>query len=354
MQLGGCNINFYIPINTIHYMRGLLFFLIIAWLAWWGGASYWYSCIYKGHCNNKAAKVETKKVEPEEKVAPKVTETPKIAEPIKNPIPWNVSGHSFKNKSTDNILFSPASDKPEVPNSVLNTLPELKQYLTNNKTKALELVGYYKSNEAKPAGFDNMGLARAENTKKIFVSRGINADQITTRAQVKNNETMFNNKVTGSIYGRLINNPTPPVAEPEKKPEEEKTGLLKQAVDLNKATAANFKKGERIELKNVQFDSGSARLRKTSATDLDKLVKILTDNKNIKIEIGGHTDATGSLTLNNTLSGNRARSVMQYLIKNGIAAARLSSKGYGPSQAIADNTTAEGRQKNRRVEIKIN
>lgn len=335
-------------------MRGFLFLLIIAWLAWWGGASYWYSCIYKGHCGESTAKVQPKKVEPEKKAAPVVTETPKKVEPVKNPIPWNVSGHSFKNKTVDNILFNPSSDKPEVPSSVLNTLPELKQYLASNKTKAIELIGYYKSSETKPAGFDNMGLARAENTKKVFVSKGINADQILTKALVNNNQKMFNNKITGGLFGRITNLPAPPVADKEEEKETENKELREQAIDFNKATAANFKKGERIELKNVQFDSGSARLRASSAADLDKLVKILNDNKAIKIEVGGHTDATGSLSLNNTLSGNRARSVLQYLVKKGIPANRVSSKGYGPSQAVADNATAEGRQKNRRVEITIN
>jgi len=339
-------------------MRGFLFLLILLWLAWWGGASYWYSCVYKGHCNETTAKATPKKVEPVKKAAPVATETPKKVEPAKNPIPWIVSGHAFKNKSADNILFSPASDRPEVPISVMNTMPELKQYLESNKTKALELIGYYKSTETKPAAFENMGLARAENTKKIFVSKGIPANQITTKAMVNNNQRLFNNKITGSILGRIINKPEPveevKTEEVETEETEKKEGLVDEAVDFSKATAANFKKGERIELKNVQFDSGSARLRASSSTDLDKLVKIMNDNKDIKIEIGGHTDATGSLVLNNTLSGNRARSVLQYLVQKGIAANRLSSKGYGPSQAVADNTTAEGRQKNRRVEIKIN
>lgn len=342
-------------------MRGLFFLLLVAWLAWWGGASYWFSCIYKGHCDKGTAKVETKKVEPEKKAAPVVSETPKKVEPVKNPIPWNVSGYNFKNKAADNILFAPSSEKPEVPSSVMNTLPELKQYLSTNKNKAIELIGYYKSSETKPAGFDNMGLARAENTKKIFVSRGINADQILTKALVSNNQKMFNNKITGSLIGRITNMPPPPAPPPAAEKEEEKEAdkaekpaLLKQAIDLSTATAANFTKGERIELDNVEFDSGSSKLRRSSVPDLDKLVKILSDNKAIKIEVGGHTDATGSLQLNNALSANRARSVMQYLVQKGIAVNRLSSKGYGPSQAVADNTTADGRQKNRRVEITIN
>jgi len=71
------------------------------------------------------------------------------------------------------------------------------------------------------------------------------------------------------------------------------------------------------------------------------------------IEISGHTDDVGDDALNLELSQKRAESVRNYLIKNGIASNRVTAKGYGETQPIADNSTPEGKAKNRRTEVKI-
>jgi len=75
--------------------------------------------------------------------------------------------------------------------------------------------------------------------------------------------------------------------------------------------------------------------------------------QNIRVEIAGHTDARGSDAYNSKLSNQRAQSVMNYLTERGIAADRMSAKGYGESEPVADNETDEGRELNRRVELKI-
>jgi len=77
------------------------------------------------------------------------------------------------------------------------------------------------------------------------------------------------------------------------------------------------------------------------------------NNKSIKIEIGGHTDNTGTVKHNLVLSKNRAKSVFEYLIDKGINKKRLSFKGYGSKIPIADNKTKKGKALNRRTEIKI-
>ena len=73
----------------------------------------------------------------------------------------------------------------------------------------------------------------------------------------------------------------------------------------------------------------------------------------MKIEIGGHTDSKGSAEYNKKLSNDRAQSVVNYLIENGISASRLTYIGYGKDQPVATNETEEGRQENRRVEFKV-
>ncbi len=89
-----------------------------------------------------------------------------------------------------------------------------------------------------------------------------------------------------------------------------------------------------VGLDNIFFEFGKATLTPESSTSLDKLVKLLNDNPNITIEIGAHTDKVGSAEGNLALSGKRAESVVDYLIKAGIEAERLTAKGYGKTQPI--------------------
>jgi outer membrane protein OmpA-like peptidoglycan-associated protein len=106
-------------------------------------------------------------------------------------------------------------------------------------------------------------------------------------------------------------------------------------------------------LRNVFFESGSAELLKISETELNKLMWTMNKNESMKIEIRGHTDHVGDDQANQILSEARAKSVFQYLISKGIDATRMSYKGFGESQPLADNETEEGRQLNRRTEFKI-
>jgi outer membrane protein OmpA-like peptidoglycan-associated protein len=79
----------------------------------------------------------------------------------------------------------------------------------------------------------------------------------------------------------------------------------------------------------------------------------LKDNPSYKVDVDGHTDNTGSDDLNQKLSESRANSVKQYLVDNGIDESRIVATGYGETKPIADNKTAAGRSKNRRVEMKM-
>ncbi len=109
----------------------------------------------------------------------------------------------------------------------------------------------------------------------------------------------------------------------------------------------------RVILKNVFFDTDKFDLKDESKAELNKLVAFLKAQPKIKIELSGHTDNTGNKQNNKTLSENRAKSVYDYLVANGIEAARLTYKGYGDSQPIASNATDEGKRQNRRTEFKI-
>ena len=111
---------------------------------------------------------------------------------------------------------------------------------------------------------------------------------------------------------------------------------------------------EIVILEQVQFDTGKANIKGVSDQLLDEVAEVLTEHPEItKIEVQGHTDNRGAPAFNRTLSQGRANAVTNALHKRGVAADRLSAKGYGLEQPIADNTTDEGRQKNRRVQFVI-
>ena len=111
--------------------------------------------------------------------------------------------------------------------------------------------------------------------------------------------------------------------------------------------------GQSIILKNIFFDFDKATIRPESANELDRLIKLLTENPTLKIELGSHTDSKGSDDYNQKLSQSRSQSVVTYLIGKGIATDRLVAKGYGETVPVATNDTEAGRQENRRTEFKI-
>jgi len=114
-----------------------------------------------------------------------------------------------------------------------------------------------------------------------------------------------------------------------------------------------FEPARSYRLDNVYFDFGKYTLRPESYKELDELVSYMKWRENEKIEIAGHTDNIGSAPDNLKLSQQRAEAIRQYLIKKGIAASRVIAKGYGSTDPVADNSTYEGRQQNRRTEVRI-
>jgi OmpA-OmpF porin, OOP family len=105
--------------------------------------------------------------------------------------------------------------------------------------------------------------------------------------------------------------------------------------------------------KNIFFATGSAKLLAKSNKSLNEVAKIMTENPTLKLDVEGHTDNTGKTDKNLSLSESRAAAVKAYLVSKGIDESRLASAGYGQDQPVADNKTAAGRAKNRRVELKL-
>ena len=131
-------------------------------------------------------------------------------------------------------------------------------------------------------------------------------------------------------------------------------GKYQLVIDSRTITGSLLDRRGLIDL-NIEFASGSARLEKSAMKQITEIAEALKDPKlaNRKILITGHTDAVGSAAANLELSRRRARSVKNALVEMGITPARLAARGLGESQPLADNRTAAGRARNRRVTLSL-
>lgn len=113
--------------------------------------------------------------------------------------------------------------------------------------------------------------------------------------------------------------------------------------------------GNKIEIdEKIQFEHDKATILPVSFGLLDEVTKVFKDNPQLKkVLIEGHASSEGDANRNMKLSDERAKAVMKYLVDHGVDKARLSAKGFGVTQPVADNATEPGREKNRRVEFTI-
>ncbi len=120
-----------------------------------------------------------------------------------------------------------------------------------------------------------------------------------------------------------------------------------------KQDASLVKVAEKFAFSNVYFASGKATITPNAEAALEQIYKILKEHPELKVEIGGHTDNLGRKAANIKLSQARAEAVVQWLIAKGIPASQMTAKGYGPNEPVDTNKTKAGREKNRRIEVKV-
>lgn len=129
-------------------------------------------------------------------------------------------------------------------------------------------------------------------------------------------------------------------------------GMEQQVEAAASALAETITKTGSVAVYGITFETGKAALEPASETVLAEIVKVLNEHTDWRFEVQGHTDNVGAKAANMALSDQRAKAVVAWLTSHGIDESRLIAKGYGDSEPVADNTTEEGRAKNRRVELK--
>ena len=132
---------------------------------------------------------------------------------------------------------------------------------------------------------------------------------------------------------------SPPAPAPEPEPEPPRVEVKQDRIEVNET---------------IYFDFNKATIREESYGLLDEIAGVMTKHAElVKIRIEGHTDSVGGAAYNKDLSKRRAKAVLGYLVRKGVAASRLTSEGYGLDKPVDDNATEEGRAKNRRVAFTI-
>ena len=217
------------------------------------------------------------------------------------------------------------SNSAKLSPAAIQQLDQLEVRLQEYKTIKLRIEGY--SDASGPEGY-NLWLSaqRAASVESYLLKKGIDGSRLFTMGFGELYPVAVNDRVEGRTKNRRV----------EVKKEQGQTMP---------------ESGQRVLLRGVQFATESSELSMGSQNSLQQLVEILKAHPNVRIQVLGHTDSTGSETYNQMLSEQRASAVTQHLVRQGVNASRLTSVGYGGSVPISNNVTREGRELNRRVEV---
>jgi OmpA-OmpF porin, OOP family len=258
--------------------------------------------------------------------------TPDVADPIASvsaSAPFDVTDGNWNLHANNTLRFGKSGNAPVLGADMPILLDSLAIYLKANPTKKITVTGQYSSTEQNGTSFANLGLARADEIKKILVGKGINAQNVLT-------ESKLNDAVTFSPADTLVGGID--------------MAFYSGTVPLEPAKPAGL-----FDPRTVYFNTGKNSLN-VDAELKDYLVKAtayLKENTGKKLMVTGYTDNVGDPAKNVTLSANRAIFVKSELVKQGMTAESIDTEGKGMADPIADNNTADGKAKNRRVTIQL-
>lgn len=301
------------PISSPFWLRAL------SWLAlvgWWGFATYWYVCHIKHHCEELTA--ATSVSPPAEQPAAAT------AEPAKLPASFVVSDGS-KNIVDVKDVFKARNKQAQVfvsPALQSGAVTELANYLKTNKDRELNVVGIYGQNESNPSKYADLGIARAEDIKTRLVALGIDGNRIKTSSEMRADYTA----VEDTMYN---------------------------CIAMNVAVTKAIEKDITIEPRIIYFKTGKSTIDLTPELQayIRNVKAYLQQKPDARVILTGHTDDVGAEDINQKLGLQRAEKTRAELTKIGIDANRVSLESKGETQPLQPNSTAKGKQANRRCEI---
>lgn len=254
-----------------------------------------------------------------------------------NFVPFVLNGSGFEYQTHDNLKFlknNSALIQP-VSDSVAIGIENLKTFLVSNPKQKITITGYATSDEKNTTKFENLGLARANDVKNFFVSKGLASSQFDTKGEIINSWKTSADTLLGPVeYKFEAADTTTTVANDE-------WSALKEKINANPLTL------------HFNTNKSSLNLNEEDKQKVADIIKYLGTVKDASVLIVGHSDNVGNREPNIALAQKRAEFSKNYLIKNGIEASRIETESKGPDEPIGDNATAEGKASNRRTVITI-
>lgn len=290
----------------LNYFKAFLFFLLWALIAL--TAHYYISNKHFNNCNLSVAILETES-----------TYSPFLISDAKNTV-------IFKFPKG----FTITKNKPKVSgvDGIHNLKDSIYNYLANDYSKELHIIGYYLQQETATTQIKNLGLQRAEFIKKELVNNGLDSLKI---------------KIFGEILNFKFN-----------KEDTYNSGIQFRLKNIDQHILDNLESNIKNQTLYLEFENDSITPTKI-LTDYTSLLKqYLQKNTDKKVVITGHTDNLGYYDTNLIIGLNRAKTLQKYFSENGINFNRIETLSKGELEPITEKTTEAGRAKNRRIEIEIN
>jgi OOP family OmpA-OmpF porin len=253
-----------------------------------------------------------------------------------NFVPFILNGSGIDYRTNDNIKFLKNSFAVILPvgDSVSIGLENLKTFLISNPNQKITITGYATSDETNSTTFENLGLARANDIKKFFVSKGLSAAQFDTKGEIIDKWKTISDTLLGPAEYKFGTPETTPATTDE-------WTILKEKIN-----------GDPLIL-HFNTNKSSDKLTNVEKQKVADLVKYTEHVKDAVVLIVGHSDNVGNRDANIVLGQKRAEFSKNYLSKNGIEESRITTESKGPDEPIGENDTAEGKANNRRTVITI-
>lgn len=282
-------------------------------LVWIGGSAWWHVCKIKLLCEGSATTV--------------------VSEPVPEaPALHLMDGESLMLTSPFNFSFAKSGNKANT-EKISAEIDSIAGYLRALPDKRVVLTGFYAADEINATSWPNLGIARAEEVKAYYVNKGLSPSVFTTKGELRDDLVFISDSLQGGIDYQFID-----------------------ALTLTENTLAEEQKFEDIfKPLDLYFNTGSVNYIKTADNErfLEEAKLFLSQNKDKKLVLTGHTDNVGSAASNMQLSMERAETVKELLTESGISAEQISVSAKGQTQPKASNDTPEGQAANRRVSIVV-